>query len=311
MEKNVLKTNKLYFQVLRRDIPAPTESERVKIYFDAFDRLNSRIRSVIAGIIPHGFEGEFTADKFQLWKDACKYRNLDCGVAWGIGGTDNSKRKGEYYGTLATAENPVVTLIDVEVNSWEGSSALQAAHDLCQGFRSKSARGNLICQTWMVPTVHMGVPYSTFETYCNAFASMDYYNDFSGSNRYWVNVGWRNQSWGQLQREVLAPQRGRRAVLPRLSTIQAYGWSDILTSLVTALCSDSSGGMILWEQSTSGVTPDWWLQSATQIGIERFAALVERGFSGPSAVWDFQASTPDLVIDGLCGSATANALGVP
>lgn len=306
----MLKPGKIYFQILRRDIPGD-DSQRVKLWFDQYDRLNNTIKSVIGGILPHGFDSEFTLDEYILWRDAAKLRGLDCGAAWGVSNTSNAKQRGEHYGYIAQQGNAVSTVLDIETASWEGSTAPQAARDLLAAFRRIAPRRNLVCQTWHIPTVHRGVPYAIFQTQCDYFSSMDYYNSFNGSNRYWINNGWIKESWGELQKTELAPDRARRAVLPRISTIQAYQWGDILTSLVSCLCDASAGAIIMWEQQTVNVQPDWWIQTPTLVGIERYAALVERGFVGSTAVFDFQASTDTLVIDGLCGPATAAALGVP
>lgn len=307
--------NENYVQIYLSNVPGTTNIEKVRNWFAQYDALTTLQKNSIGGILPHTFYQHFSKIDFSEWVSAARARGLDVGLAWGVGDTSNPRAHGEFYGEFAAHPDCVGTLIDIETHAWEGPGAAAAAKELCEGFRSKAPRAVFCCQTWHVPTLH-SVPYATFEQYCDFFSSMDYVNEAGfvsqyGRNRYWVLSGWFAQSWGQLQREVLAPKRNNRAVPPRSITYQSYGWDDIITSLVSALVNASSMPCILWQQNNATANPRWWIPTATLTALARQARLKELGYSGLDAIWNFQRRQPQLVVDGLCGPATAAALGVP
>lgn len=305
----------IHFQVLIRDIPAQTNAQRVKLWFEQYDLLSERVKRAIAGILVHEFKG-YPLSEWQEWEVAAKARGLQCGIAYGAGGISDAKAKGIDYSIIGRQGTCSATLIDIEVSTWEGSGATQAATDLCAGFRAGAARAQFVCETWHIPTMHPGVPYEVFQAQCDAFASMDYCNDFVsyGLNRYWFVSSWVCESWGELYRTRLYRERNNKALLPRIIVYQAYGWDGILLSLVTALFVADNLPTVLWEQNHSTASPRWWIPQLTIDGINRFQAIKEHGYSGPAAVWDFQRdfpSSPLLKVDGLDGPATAAASGAP
>lgn len=306
-------------QIYLENVPGSTPAEKVQSWFTQFDALSDLEKRSIAGVAPHGFTGGSTAitpEVFALWATAASVRGLRCGVAFGVGDTTNARARGLYYGQIGAMEQCVGVVLDIETRPWESTGAAAAATAMCEAFREVAPRQTLVCQTWHVPTSHMGLPYATFAKYIDSFSSMDYFNekffvDNYGRNRYFTLKGWFDWSWGKLQQTVLGPARGARAVPPRNHTFQSYGWDDITTSLVSCLCDAQNGPILLWEQNNSTASPRWWLPRQTQIALGRWQALRERFLATNTAVFDFQAANPPLVVDGLCGPATAAVLGVP
>ena len=295
----------LWIQPYRAKIPGATEEQKVAAFFARVDALFSLfpvLRLVLVGVLPHGFSSEFTSAKFALWRDAAAQRGLQAGAAFGIGSTNNAAIVGARIGAVAATPGCALVQLDAEGPEWEQSAARAAATALCKALVATpgAERVPLFNQSWPVPTWHSSYPFEQFAVYCWAFSEQRYYNNWTGLDRYRRNEAWFNESWGTEEKTELAPTMAR--VLPHCPTIQGYAWDGIGPSEVTCLTKYADVPVSVWSE--------WWPEDSFWENSRCVAELAQRGYVGPLAVWNFQAATPPLAIDGICGPATRAALGV-
>lgn len=296
----------LWVQPYRAKIPGNSEEEKVRVFFQAVDALFARLpvlRLVFVGVLPHGFSSEFTRAKFELWRDAAAARGMLAGAAFGIGSTANAAIVGARIGLVAATPGCALVQLDAEGQEWEQTAARAAATALCKAIVATPGadRTPLLNQSWPVPTVHSNYPFEEFAVYCWGFSEQRYYNNWKsihGVKRYRICEAWFCESWGTEERTELAPTMAR--VLPHCPTIQGYEWADVVPSLVTCLTKYDSVPVSVWSE--------WFPQESFWEGARCLANLHSLGYAGPCAVWDFQAATVPLRIDGICGPATTLAL---
>jgi hypothetical protein len=292
-----------WLQPYRYKIPGATEAEKVAWYFAklrALFLLFPVLRAVIVGVLPHGFSSEFSAEEFQLWRDAAEREGMKAGVAFGIGSTANMAVVGDRIGVVAASGGCALVELDCEGIEWEQSAARAAAVTLCTAIQKRAPRIPLYNQSWPVPTVHGNYPFEEFARFCAAWSDQRYYNDWTGLKRYRVNEGWFCESWGTEVKTEIAPNTAR--VLAQAPTFQGYGWADIVPSAVTCFTTYDNAACSIWCEP--------WPEDSFFLALRCVGELHAQGYSGPSAVWDFQADTDGLAIDGICGPATMRALGV-
>jgi len=292
-------------QPYRAKIPGASEQEKVTVFFariDALFALYPVLRLVLVGVLPHGFSSEFTSAKFQLWRTEAEKRGMRAGCAFGIGSIANMAVVGDRIGVVIASGGCALVNLDCEGQEWESTGARDAAVTLCKAILKRAARAVLYNQGWPVPTSHGAYPFEQFALYCVAWSDQRYYNDFTtyGLRRYRICEGWFCESWGTEEKTEIAPTTAR--VLAQAPTFQGYGWSDILPSAVTCLTT--------YDNICASIWCEWWPQDSFWTAARCMAELHAREYSGPSAVWNFQADSADLTIDGICGPATMAALGV-
>ncbi len=289
-------------QPYREKIPGNTEVMKCVNYFIAFDALSPEEKAEISGVDPHGFTYEFSADEWKLWRDAGAQRGLSVGVAWGLGDSD-PLAKGQAIGKVAAVEGCARSLLDAE-SAWDQPDDAAKVDIMCGAIRETAPRSTLVNQGWHVPTAHPNYPVVTFAKWCNAFAEMRYYNESGfvtqyGRARVQICEGWFDQSWGDVERNKLGPQR---LVLAHQPTWQGYRWDDVTADGINALLKYDNGPGNIW--------CEWWPDASFWLMVRCIQALHAQGYHGPAAVWMFQKDHPPLVIDGKCGPKTMAALGV-
>ena len=297
-----------------RSVLAP--GAHLQIYLDAIPATSAADRAAkldveleawratgVAGVILHGFPRSLPGVYDALAKVVANH-GLPCGAAMGLDEAHvDAATKGAALGELAARCDCYVALADCETHYDASPTRKEEMRQLGAAFRARAPSATCIAQPWPEPLLHATFPYEEENAFVDANAYQAYFNAWKGSrgaHRYAsLDPVFRDQ-WVKLEATRLAA-----CPRPTMLTIEGYGWDDIVWDCVDCLLRNES--VIVW--------CDPFPSRTVKNAIRVVGALAARGFTGPTAVRDFQADATCAgaftgAIDGKCGPITMGALGI-
>ena len=240
---------------------------------------------------------------------------LGSAAAFGLGDAWDHRpvEAGESIGRTSLITGCEAVILDAE-GAWEDEAADKSrAAKLVKALRGVNPTAYVAHQPWWRPTVHWSsFPWEEFEAGVDLDAPQVYFNDYAsshGRDRYaWMcrTPDGGSGSWGEYHKawkkltERLAP---KGLVRPRIITIQGYGGNDIFADTVDCLlCYPDT---IVWSEPF----PETYFLRAMRV----VKALRERGFTGHTAVHDFEVSAHLKSVEaghGRAGPEVCRSLGV-
>jgi len=240
----------------------------------------------VTGICYHGFQGEFTPDRFSRLAETPRSMGFQVGAAFGLGdvGT-NGARIGKRIGEMALTAD--YTMLDME-GAWEQADDRQKAREMCTAIRDKAPNALLLDQPWArpIPGHHGSLLWMEMAEWMDLRAPQFYVNDLRSS----LGTDALERMLPDYQHDwsVTVPLRTPHGITPKplVPTWQAYHWGE-LAPLVHALLAYPA--CILWcenhsctldSEKTVGPYPT----TPTRLGMRVVHALRSAGFDGADAV---------------------------
>lgn len=181
----------------------------------------------------HGFSTELNPDRFGPLARLAHERGLVSWAAYGLDSEDMAG-KGTRIGAVARLPECAGVLLDQEGKGEDESADDEAAHYRAMrlALQATAPDAVYIAQTWELPQYHSRMAYGEMAELCDAFAPMEYLNN-------WKRV------YGAARAAKMEPRwaggrawlRNRIAPLerPAFRTTHAVGWDDVPEDLAAML----------------------------------------------------------------------------
>jgi len=316
----------IYLQIYRGAIKGPTREAKRDVLKGYCDRIAAL---KLPGVVMHGF-CEDLAGSWDGLAQLARDRGLVALASWGLDSKDiTARRKGELVGDVLARPTCAAGLLDAE-GQWD--SDLGAADDmdeggaleLCDTIRQKAPGACVGDQPWYAIEAHgdvrrtarpiteggvfRGFPVDEFATVCTwgRFRQAYIYRKLGAFYR--PTFARMDHEWGEVQPALRAAGLDR----PLRVTLQGYGW--LLHELVEALVDrgvSRGDPVIVWCDPWPDDVALRAIRAALWLERRGYAA---RGVTAESAVRmaqeDLNRGGARLVVDGLCGDATCDAMGL-
>lgn len=214
--------------------------------YDAFARACGRFAA--AGcrfVVWHGFSTELTPDHFGALATLASKEGLASWAAYGMD-SDDMKGKGERIGAVARMPECRGVFTDLEGRGEDEPAPIEAAHyrDFRLALRKAAPDAVVIAQTWEIPQSHKGMPWDEMSACSDAFAPMEYLNN------------WK-RTYGTARAAKMEPRwaggrdwlraRIKRPDVAIFRTTHAVGWEDIPGDR-DAMLRAHAGRLVVWSE---------------------------------------------------------------
>jgi hypothetical protein len=258
------------------------------------------VGSLIKGVAMHSVNMEMDESEYAKLAEVCHKRNLLSLAVFGLGDS-HPQQYGRMVGTFANRPDCAAAGFDCEGSYENEPDDPQKAQALCDATRQTAPDAYLFDQPWAVPTQHHRFPDEIFARTVNIRCSQDYFESHKktyGRLRYAKCLPWFTASQADLDARLAA----KGIHTPRGSTLQGYGWTDVIHDLVDALMRRADSVTFIWSDPLP--------TKAIVVAMRAVARMRALGFRGADGVRGYQASLRGvIVVDGKCGRKTLRALG--
>jgi hypothetical protein len=284
-------------------------------YLSALRRELDRIKAAgFVGVAWHDF-----APRLEGWAERLAVIALDQGLrsiaAFGLGDTRAAER-GACIGRTSLIKGIDAVITDAEGSFENEPDDPSKATALVEAIVAVNKGALIIDQPWWKPTVHTKFPWREFSARVKAHAPQCYFNNNAasdGQDRYEKMMGGLllngqtvkggyHVAWEWLEQSRILPPEFIRA---RTITIQGYHGADIAGDTIDCMTTYATDHPVF-------VWCEPWPEQYFIGAAKAFTELAKRGFTGPTAVHDFEVSA-HLAVEpghGRAGAQVLAALGI-